>query len=253
MSTGLATDDLAAQAIKAALNNDWPVAIKTNLTLLSKNQKNVEALNRLARAYKESGQTQLSQKTYQKVLKIDKFNPIAIRNLKLFISKKVSAKNPGSSINNCHSCFNPTTFLEEPGKTRIVALINLAPASRLASLSCGEQASLQIKRRTVIVATADGTYLGALPDDLSAKLIKFIKGGNRYEVFLKKIGKNCLLVFLREIFRSSRFRNQPTFPSHETLTKIKASTPESEEAVGAEAFKTNAQSELEEDVVEESP
>lgn len=221
------SSDLTTQAVNAALTNNWQEAIKTNLAILTENPKDVEALNRLARAYKEAGEIRLAQKTYRKVLKIDRFNPIAAKNLKLLESFPKRSKTPPSNLNSCQ----PQMFLEEPGKTKVVNLVNLAPTSTLLPLSSGNQTNLLIKRRAVTVVDAKGTYLGALPDDLSAKLIKFIKGGNRYEVFVKTVSKNSLSVFIREVYRAPRFKNQPTFPGAggEYYTFVRPETVLSEE------------------------
>lgn len=200
---------LTNQAINAALNNNWQEAIRINLKILTENPKDVEALNRLGRTYKETGKVELAQKTYRKVLKIDRFNPIAIKNLKLLETFPKSFKKTPSSNNDS---YHPQIFLEEPGKTKVVNLINLAPASTLLTLSCGDQANLLIKRRAITVIDSNRIYLGALPDDISAKLINLIKGGNRYEAFIKTVAKKSLSVFIREVYRAPRFKNQPTFP-----------------------------------------
>lgn len=225
--------DLSTQAINAALNNNWQEAIRANLTILTENPKDVEALNRLARAYKETGNIKLSQKTYRKVLKIDRFNPIATKNLKLLETLPRSFKKRPLPSNNS---YQPQIFLEEPGKTKVVNLINLAPASTLLTLSCGDQANLLIKRRAITVIDTNRIYLGALPDDVSAKLINLIKGGNRYEAFIKTVAKNSLSVFIREVYRAPRFKNQPTFPragEYYTYLKLEPLSPTGEpEAVG---------------------
>ncbi|MFH0863922.1 MAG: tetratricopeptide repeat protein [Candidatus Gottesmanbacteria bacterium] len=205
--------DLTTQAVNAALSSDWPQAIKINRDILKDHQEDVEALNRLARAYKESGDYKQALKIYRKVLSLDRYNPIAQKNLslleKLPKSYKKKILNNSITINSCHC--QPHMFLEEPGKTKIVNLVNLAPASNLLPLSCGDQVNLLIKRRAVI-ATNDGTYLGAIPDDMSIKLIKRITVGNRYEAFIKTVDHNSLAIFIREIYRASRYKNQPTFP-----------------------------------------
>lgn len=201
------SSDLTTQAINAALTNNWQEAIKANLAILSENPKDIEALNRLARAYKEAGQLRQAQKTYRKVLTLDRFNPIAQKNLKLLETLPKSFKKRDTNFNSCQP-----QFLEEPGKTKVVNLVNLAPASIILRVSSGTPVNLLIKRHTLNVVDGEGTYLAVLPDDISAKLIKFIKGGNRYEAFVKTVAKNSLSVFIREVYRAAKFKNQPTFP-----------------------------------------
>ena len=102
-------------------------------------------------------------------------------------------------------------FLFEPGKTKIIQLLNLAPPSTIARLNCGEKLSMTLKKHTICVASENGTYLGALPDDLSHKLLSYINGGNKYDVYVKYSTAKKLTVFIREIERSPKFENQPSF------------------------------------------
>lgn len=206
------SSDLTTQAIKAALASNWQEAIKTNLGILKEVPEDVEALNRLACAYKKSGDLALSQKTYRRVLTIDSFNPIAQKNLKLLESlPKNFPKHDQTHANNAQGCHcQPQMFLEDPGKTKVVNLVNVAPASTLLPLSSGDQIDLLVKRRSV-VACFNSTYLAALPDDLSTKLIKRIAAGNRYEAFIRTVDKKNLAIFIREISRAGKFKNQPTF------------------------------------------
>ena len=50
-----------------------------------------------------------------------------------------------------------------------------------------------------------------LPDDTAHLLTRLIKGGNKYELFIKSVRVNALSVLIRETFRSKRFKNQPSF------------------------------------------
>lgn len=222
---------LANLAIQSALGHDWPEAVRTNQELLQADPENIEALNRLAHAYKETGEIHLAQKTYRKVLKIDRFNPIANKNLKLLLN---SPKHRKQKTDGPYPSPTPQIFLEEPGKTKIVTLINPASAAALLSVSCGSQVNLLVKRRTTTVADLTGTYLGALPDDLSARLIKTIKMGNRYEVFVKTVAKNYLTVFIREFYRSPRLKNQPSFPVNLCVSNFPLSEEGPSEADAAE-------------------
>jgi hypothetical protein len=102
-------------------------------------------------------------------------------------------------------------FLFEPGKTKIINLLNLAPPSVLAGLNCADQVSILPKNHAVSITAQDGTYLGALPDDLAHRLITFIKEGNKYEAYVKYATIKTLTVFIRETERSQKFSNQPSF------------------------------------------
>lgn len=211
----------AQAAITAAVTGDWQQAVKLNEKLLALNASNVEALNRLARALACTGQAQKAQKTYKKVLELDPYNVIAQKNLEK-LSKSQGAN--GKAVNGVSQTVSPgemvnlsRIFLDEPGKTKIVNLLNLAPPSTLASLNCGDRLMLNPKNHSISVVSQSGTYLGAFPDDLAHRLLAFISGGNQYEVYVKSSTIKNLAIFVRETQRSAKFGNQPSFHSHSSL------------------------------------
>lgn len=202
MGAQLSSDD----AIASALKQDWQEAIKINLALLEQDASNIDTLNRLGFAYLSSGQISHAKKTYQQVLELDEYNQIALKNL-----KKLSSVKQKDLITNSTGTLSPMMFLEEPGRTKIVSCINPAPTNILATLYSAQEVFLKAKKHCVELRDEKNTYLGALPDDLSFKLIKFIEGGNQYRAFVKSVGKNALTVFLREVTRGKHFANQPSF------------------------------------------
>lgn len=198
-------NDLEKQAVQAAIKSNWSKAIDLNLQLLKKNPENTAALNRLAKAYWESDKIGQAQKTYRKVLTLDRYNPIATKNLERLAKKGKKSK----QIKTAHTS---TLFLEEPGKTKTIKLIKLASAEILSELNSGQLVKLAPKKRTISVTSENEIYLGTIPDDLSLRLIRLIKGGNRYQAFIKGVAKQHLEIFVREAFQSNRFRNFPSFP-----------------------------------------
>lgn len=198
--------NLKDKAIQTALAGDWEEAISANKELLKETPKDIDTLNRLALAYTVIGKIKSAKMTYQKVLNIDPLNPIALRNLKnLKTSKKISK----SSISMISALNNQ--FIEETGKTKIVDLINIAPASIIQTLRTGEKVTLSIKRLKIFVLKNEKQYIGVLPDDIGKRLIKLIKSGNKYEAYIKSVNPHKAIVFIRELKRSSRFKNQPSF------------------------------------------
>ena len=151
---------LTNQAIQTALQGNWQEAIAMNKTLLAEDPQNIDALNRLALAYAIVGKIKEAKLAYQKVVKIDPLNPIALRNLKKIKENKISAT-PNSTnpeINN--------KFLEEPGKTKVVELVNIAQPKIVESLRTGVSLEIYIKRLNLFAL--EGTlYIGVLPDDLA--------------------------------------------------------------------------------------
>ncbi len=191
------------KAIQTALVGNWEMAITINEEILQEDPQDIETLNRLAFAYTVVGKTDHAKKAYRRVLQIDIFNPIAIKNLKRlgdFVQNSIHAHQP---MNNM--------FLEETGKTKIVGLINTAPTKILRTLQLGQQLKLSIKRSKIFIIDEDNQYIGMLPDIIGRRLIKFIEGTNTYEVCVKAVEDNRVTVFIKEIKRAAKFKDQPSF------------------------------------------
>lgn len=195
-------------AIDAALKQDWKEAIRINTVLLKQDKNSISLLNRLGFAYLQSGQLTLAKKTFTKVTKLDPYNQIAQKNL-----KKLGSVRQKDIVKTVKKQVAPMWFLEEPGKTKIVECVNVAPVQALSSICPGEEVELKAKNHTVEVRNSKNTYLAALPDDLSFRLIKFMAVGNTYQALVKSTAKNSLILFLRELTRGKRFATQPSFAS----------------------------------------
>lgn len=183
----------------------WDDAISYNKKVLQQFPKNIAALNRLARAYCEKGDLKRARKAYKKVLSIDQYNPIATRNL-----KRISDNNLGETREVAENSPCSNIFLEEPGKTKIVSVVRLTSAEKLATIDCGDQVFLTTRNHYVVVAGKNDLHLGSLPEDISQKLIMRIQGGNRYLAFVKAVEKNKLEIMVREVYRSPRFQKCPS-------------------------------------------
>lgn len=206
-------------AIKAALSRNWKKAILLNKKILEENPEDIEALNRLGFAHIQVGNLSLAKKAFQKVLALDKYNSVAKKNLdriETFSTKKKSIKEDKSRTNQvkgkqAKTTIEPRFFIEEPGKTKIVNLINPAPAKTLSTVNIGDCVSLYSRKRSIEVRNEENKYLGALPDDVAFRLLHFLKAGNKYDVCVKKVKPNNITVFIREVKRGKHLIHQPTF------------------------------------------
>lgn len=201
---------LYQQAIDAALDSRWDEALKINKKIIKLDPQNVDALNRQAKAYLELGKTNLAKKYYSESLKFDPYNPIAIKNLKIIKSFKSKGQVYVSNGHD-HTRLSPSLFLQEPGKTKIVNLLKVAEPQKLSQAFCGMRVGMVIKNRKITIVDTNGNYLGVLPDDISHLLLRLFKGGNKYDLFIKSVRVNSLSIIIKEIFRSKRFKNQPSF------------------------------------------
>jgi len=203
------SSNIAEEAIDAALSSNWEKALDLNSKIIKDDPGNIDALNRLAHAYFELCDYKLAKKFYSLALDVDQYNPIALKNLKIIQSfKNLSGQKP--SLNH-HAKILPSLFLQEPGKTKVVSLIKVAEPQKLSKAYCGMGVELSFKNRGITITDEFGGYLGVLPDDIAHRLIRMVKGGNRYSAFIKSIKVNGISILIRETYRASRFKNQPSF------------------------------------------
>lgn len=206
-------ENLNQLAINAALSASWQKAIDLNLKIIEIEPKSIEALNRLGRAYFELGKFSEAKKSFDKSLAFDPYNQIAAK----FIKRIETCKKNGNKKQNCpdENCnfvqVGDDLFIEEPGRTKLIALLKTAEPQKLSLLSPGAEVFLNIKNKVIAVADQNKGYLGVLPDDLSHHLIRLIHGGNKYQAIIKTVKVNGLSILIREVYRSARFKNQPSF------------------------------------------
>lgn len=210
--------DLAQNAISAALCGNWEKALEINKAFLKDNPKDIDALNRLSRAYAELGNLTKARQTSKKILKIDHFNSIATKSLEKWKGLKKSETYKSGPP-------NAQVFLEEPGKTKIVSLLHLGSVGILAKLDAGDEVCLNTNPHRISIVTKNSKYIGRLPDDLSAHLRKLVKHGNRYQIFIKSIYKTEVRVFIRETARSKKLADIPSF-STEKIDYVSFTPPE---------------------------
>ena len=204
--------DPADLAIKQALKGDFLTACKTNEQILKQDPKNIDALNRLGQAYLQLGHLQKAKTVYCKALRLDRFNPIAKRNLekiKDFPTKKLKQ--------NQSLCKSKINFLEEPGKTKLVALLRLGETKNLVKLLTGQLLHFINRRKVICLYDNEKSYIGRLPDDLSRRLIWLIKRGNCYQAHVKSVEKKRILVFLKETKQAEKNHNYTSFPSEDDI------------------------------------
>jgi tetratricopeptide (TPR) repeat protein len=193
---------LAQKAVGYALSGDWNEALKFNLEILSVNPDDIDALNRLARCYSETGCTEKAVATSQKALKIDPVNPIANKCL----LKWQTARPNG----NHKSTTSPgESFLEESGRTKMVTLLNPGDYTVFACLDSGDEVKLAAFAHKVSVVDSADKYIGCLPDDLAARLRNLLKKGNKYQVLVKSIDSKEVTVLIRETENKSGIASFP--------------------------------------------
>lgn len=227
-------------AIKKALENNWQEAHDVNKEILKENPDDIDALNRLAFSLMRLGKYKQAKETYKKVIAIDSSNPIALKNLKkveaiIKQGPEPSSKNGKTSSKNGQdskggfSVNFEDLFIEEAGKTKIVDLKNITDKKTLSFLQPGDYVFLLIKRSKIFVQSENNRYIGMLPDNIGTRLIPFIKGGNEYQACVRSTYDQGVSIFIKEIKKSTKFKNQSSFSSSSLLFReVKENSGEDE-------------------------
>jgi len=195
----------------------WEEAVEANRQILSTEPNDVDALMRLSRACRELSRDSEAIETAKKVLEIDPQHPIARKCLE----KWSLGKNDGSSKGIITKGPSTLSFIEEPGKTKIVKLINTGDFAVLSSLEPGQEVQITASAHRAAISTTGGKYIGRLPDDLAARIIPLIKAGNVYETCVKAVDGQDINVFIRETKRAQSIAHISSFPHTGNISPIK--------------------------------
>jgi len=198
---------LEQEAINAAIKADWSKAIDLNKEIAKKDKKNIDALLRLGFAYLQEGKILSSKKTYRQALRLQPGNCVANDNLekiKILQTKKIKKTNGGK--------LDPYLFLDIPGKTKTVTLVNCGQKAILANLMIGQELNIAVRKRKVEVRTLEKEYIGCLPDDISKRLTIFIKAGSDFHCYVKEATIKHTTVFLKEKKKGKRVQKYASFP-----------------------------------------
>lgn len=206
-------------AITATLQARWEDAISANLKILESSLHDTAALNRLGIAYLKTKQPGNAKKSFLKVLSLDPFNSIAKTNLKK-VSPKFSHDYDNTSLLSSHTF----SFIEEPGKSKVVPLANLGEPNVIATLYTGLEVEQKIAARKVKIVTSKEKYIGSLPDDISIHLVRLIKAGYKYQTLIKSADTTSVQVYIKEIKNSKRLKGIPSFTFSQNLDDLDISS-----------------------------
>jgi tetratricopeptide (TPR) repeat protein len=221
-------DSLEQQAIDAAVAQQWDAAIGNNERILELDAENIGATLRLGFAYLQIENIKNSKKYYQKALKLQPKNPVALSSLERIsiLEESSGGKNPSIKIK---ATLNPNMFLEIPGKTKSVTLVNLGQKNHLAELDIGERVDLKLKRRKIEVRTLTGDFIGYLPDDVSKRMIFFMEAHSTYSANVKEANSNKVVIFVMEEKKGSKVAHYSSFPSRATIVPLPRENDEDDE------------------------
>lgn len=196
------------EAIALAMQGRWQEAVAVNKTLLENFPNDIDAYNRLGRAYIELGEYGLAREAYSQALKLDPYNGIAQKNLDRLSHLSEAQVNPGGNA----SKVEPQQFIEEVGKAGVVNLYHLAPPAVLAKTVPGSKANLKIEGANLGVRNIHGEYLGQVEPKHGQRLIKLMEGGNEYSATIVSSTEGSVTVMVREVYQDPSQAGRLSFP-----------------------------------------
>jgi tetratricopeptide (TPR) repeat protein len=196
------------EAIALAMQSRWQEAVTVNQGIIELFPTDIDAYNRLGRAYTELGEFAKAKDAYSRTIELDPYNSIAQRNLQrlsLLRDSKVSVKEERREA-------SPDLFIGEMGKAGVVNLKDLAPKEVLAKMAAGNQVYLKVRGRQLVVENEQGEYLGLVEPPHGLRLARLIEGGNKYVAAIVKIDTNNARVIIRETFQHPSQVGRLSFP-----------------------------------------
>jgi hypothetical protein len=197
------------------MRNAWEEAAETNRRLVQEFEPDVEAWNRLGRAYAELGRIADARDAYNKTLSIEPTNVIAQRNAQRlgFIKESVV-----TVARDHHDAVDARFFIEETGKTVARSIFSAVPQEALAKISAGDRLVLTPRKDLIVVSTTTGQELGMLDGKLSARLIELLEGGNQYAAAVVRVDGRYVRVMIREAYQSPQLTGRVSFPPETSTT-----------------------------------
>ncbi|MFC1945956.1 tetratricopeptide repeat protein [Chloroflexota bacterium] len=197
------------QAIGLAMQGRWREAAEANREILETFPDEVDACNRLGRAYIELGEREQAQEAYSRALQIDPYNSIAKKNLQKLAYWEDAAK-PAEPVEGRRLA--PQHFIEEIGKSAVTALQTPAAREVLARIHTGEPVYLRAEGVRLIAESEGGTFLGQVEPRQAQRLIRLIEGGNRYSAAVINVTESTMSIIIREEYQHPDQAGRISFP-----------------------------------------
>jgi len=195
-------------AVQLAIAGKWDEAVKLNKFVVENFGADEETQNRLGKALSELGKLKDAKAAYDAALKLNPMNSIAKKNaarINALLHQKEGLKVGGTRV-------DLNLFVEEMGKT-VITTIDTPPSADICSkVAAGDVAELRAEGDGIVAETSRGVRLGLLEAKLARRLIKFMRGGNRYQAGLTSCEGNLVKLIVRETYQDPHFAGKPSFP-----------------------------------------
>ena len=198
----------ADDAVQLAIAGKWDEAVKLNRFIVESFGADEETQNRLGKALSELGKLKDAKLAYEAALKLNPMNSIAKKNaarINVLLHQKEGLKVGGTRV-------DLNLFVEEMGKT-VITILDAVPGSDICSkVAAGDVAELKADGDGIMAETSRGVRLGLLEAKLARRLIKFMRGGNRYQAGVTSCEGNLVKLIVRETYQDPHFAGKPSFP-----------------------------------------
>ena len=198
------------QAIDLAMKGEWQRATEVNQALLALYPEDVDAKNRLGKAFMELGEYANARQVLVEVVELAPYNNIAQKNLARLeqmesapVALKQARKSSGA----------PRLFIAETGKSATTVLQRPAGAGTPSSVAPGDPVTLVVKNRSISAYVNEDEYLGKVEARLASRLVRLINGGNRYEAAVVGVNDWGVSVIIREAYRHPSLHSISSFPT----------------------------------------
>ncbi len=197
----------ADDAVQLAIAGKWDDAVKLNKFIIDSFGADEESQNRLGKALSELGKLKDAKSAYEAALKLNPMNSIAKKNaarINTLLHQKEGLKVGGTRV-------DLNLFVEEMGKT-VITMLESSGADICSKVAAGDVAELKIEGDGIVAETSRGVRLGLLEAKLARRLIKFMRGGNRYQAGVTSCDGSSVKLIVRETYQDPRFAGKPSFP-----------------------------------------
>ncbi|HLQ34474.1 MAG TPA: tetratricopeptide repeat protein [Chloroflexota bacterium] len=196
------------QAINLARQSKWEEAVEVNERLIGAFPNDADALNRLGKALTELGRYPNAVNAYERALAADPTNTIAQKN----VARLQTLKDEGA-IPQVQQRYDPALFIEEPGKTAVTTLVNVASSEVLAPMAAGDQLSLRINGSVIEVRDLRNQVIGQLEPKITLRLLPLMSSGNEYAAAVTAIDDHQVRAIIRETYQHPDNAAKVSFPT----------------------------------------
>ncbi|HEX6513802.1 MAG TPA: hypothetical protein VF157_15970, partial [Chloroflexota bacterium] len=109
--------------------------------------------------------------------------------------------------------YDPALFIEEPGKTAVTTLVNVASSEVLAPLAAGDQLSLHVSGSIIEVHDLRDQLVGQLEPKITLRLLPLITSGNEYAAAVTAIDDHQVRAIIRETYQHPENAGKVSFPT----------------------------------------